>query len=311
MGTSPFKIRWWKWYLVNLTDWHKPVLVKIEFNSEKQAISYRDRHLNNDFNPIIGHRAKAYNLSQKAPGENTDSVHPTLGKDKYDYPRHVVTEHDRHLFRHYERRKAKKMKRLPEIKHEDMLMILEGKITRFLIRTSTFRHYHLVFTEPSPNLKYYQRISPWPFYLRIMTIIEKTLLEYGYDIGPWPLHVVVIKIYTCYWKLVLRWIRDKWHQWEPNEFKYKITKPFLRELKARGFIPFEESGYQFGDYYQYFDYEGKRWVYKEKAWWWNPGKKADDNFLTWQYSNIEIPGLIKSVWYPNYLELYERGLLNT
>lgn len=222
-----FKPIWWKWYLVDVRNWHKPVIVKKHFDNAPQCEDYKDRWLGNEFEAIIGKRVIDLKLKWGI-NRKRNHRHRTQSASKYRFPKHVKTQEEKQLFRLRQQRKTKRMKRLPELTYKDLNYILNKRPIGFLIRTKAFRSFEFAYSEGRPSLKHYIKKYKWPSIVNLCTVIEKTLEEYNYDTGPWPIHLVVIKVYELYGEKV-----DKFHYF--NKHQPSFPRRAKEEFIARGF----------------------------------------------------------------------------
>lgn len=222
-----FKVQWWRWYLVDVRDWHKPRIVRKHFENKKQAIKFSRDWLGSEFEPLKGYKAMELNLKDGL-NKKPKHRHPTLRANKYDYPPHLKTQKEKQIFRLRLQKKQHVMKHLKPITRKDIFYMLEKKPMGFVIRTKAFSYWHWVYLEPGKNFKYYRRKMKWPNKIRTLLIIEKTLLKFKYDTGPWPLHEVVIAIYDHYKKSLDKFINLNKNPKNENKIK--------AEFIARGFV---------------------------------------------------------------------------
>ena len=47
-----FKVKKWKWYLVDLRDFYYPVIVRVHLINKEQATWFRDKHYDNSFSQV-------------------------------------------------------------------------------------------------------------------------------------------------------------------------------------------------------------------------------------------------------------------
>ena len=219
-----FKIQKYKWYLVDLRDYHNPVLVRKHLDSKQQAEQFRDKYYENGFDVIYWKEAREYNLRDYINKKRSHKHHTS----KYQYPRDCITPQQRHIFRNVQRKKAKQKMRRPKVTETAIWEILDDQPVLFVKRVKHYADNHWVYTEPIEGLKEFQKIYEWPNELRHLCNIVRTLNEY-YDVGLYEMHKVALFIYKK-WGVRIRRHCDKYPQSNPRD-KNKIRA----ELLARGF----------------------------------------------------------------------------
>lgn len=227
---SNFKIKWWKWYLVDVKDWRRPLLVRKHFNKEDIAVEFADKYLGDQFEPIRGYEALDLGV-RDYPNIKKKYRHSFKGTTSYKYPPHIKTDHQKRIYRITQHTKRYRMKEFEPITPKEVYYLLKKRPIEFAIRTKTFRNWQWPYSKPSEHLKKYINEVEYPKYVRILTVIEKTLIKYKYDIGPWPIYHVAISIYNQYKSLLDRFT-DTLLYLEDNA---KNRRRVREELKARGF----------------------------------------------------------------------------
>lgn len=219
-----FEVKWWAWYLIDLRNWHRPIIVRKHFQTKAIALDYRKTWMTSDYQVLRGHEAEDMGLTNKLRIIKKIRHH-TRSASKYHFPDSCVTQEQKQLFRLRQRRKINRMKRLPELTYKDLIFLLERNPTRFCIRTKIWRNWKYSHAIPTSNLHWYQKFYKWPQEVHICTVIEKTLIHYNYDIGIWPMEQVVRMIYMEYGTVI-------------NKFQRGVAKSEYwakKELEARGF----------------------------------------------------------------------------
>ena len=222
-----FKVMWWRWYLVDVTNWHRPVIIRKHFDNKEQASDYRKRYFNNEeYDLIIGHEAMELQLRDWVSIRHKNH-HPTRDAPKYVYPDWCKTQRQRQTFRLRTQKKKLFMKNLPDITPKDIFYILRKKPIQFVLNTKRFKNWHYAYSEPTKNLLHYIEIYKWPEIVSVLALIEKTLKHFNYDIGPWPIKHIVVRIYDKYGDMI-------------RKFRTGISldhEKAVLEFKARGFVP--------------------------------------------------------------------------
>lgn len=220
-----FKIQKFKWYLVDVRDYHKPVLVRKHLDSKEQAEIFRDRYYDKNYIIIYWKEARDYDLRDFVNKHRTHGHHTA----KYVYPDDCVTQHARQLFRNNERKKMKQNIRLPKVSETAVWEILDDKPVLFVKRVSHYADNHWVYSDPVEGLKVfegeYEKIDD----LRYLCNIVRTLRKY-YDLGLYDVAKVALLIYKKWGKRIKRHC-DVYPKYMPRDHE-KIIK----EFKARGFV---------------------------------------------------------------------------
>ena len=219
-----FKPQKWKWYVVDLTNLHKPVLIRKHLENKSQAVSFKERYYNTkEYDIVNWKQVKKFDLDH-GPKSRKHKIHTT----KWLYPEGCVTRHQKQLYRFIERRKMTKDKRLPKVTLNAIYDILEEKPVKFIKRLKAYRDNHWVYTEPVEGLRDLKKKYKWPEDLVYLSNIIRALTDY-YNVGLYSKAEVAIFIYER-WKS-----RVKAHCDVLEANPTDISK-ILAEFKARGFI---------------------------------------------------------------------------
>lgn len=234
-----FKVKKFKWYLVDLTNFHNPILVRKHLDNKFQAEWFKEKYYGDKFEVISWKDAKKHNINPHISYYKTHINHAT----KYDYPdKYNTNSRKRHAYRDLQRKKARQIMRLPKVTETAVWEIIDDKPILFVKRMKYYADNHWVFTEPVEGLKEFQKRFSWPKDLRHLCNIVRILREY-YDVGLYPIHKVAFFIYKK-WGARIRKHCDKYPQVIPSD-KEKVRFEFL----ARGFIPLHSPNFGPGNSY--------------------------------------------------------------
>lgn len=220
-----FSIKSLKWYVVDLTDWHNPKVLRKHFDDKKQAKEFINRNLKGDWQPVYGKEALKMDL--------THYKNRIVRKPKYDYPKDCKTQKQRHLFRIMYRRKYRERIQSMRITEEVILDILEDAPVKFVKRMKSFKKYHWAYSQPVEGFKYFTKRYKYPRDVVQLSRIVKTLEKYHYDVAEFPIAKIATKIYKLYQNRINKHIGDG------DNPKLNLKK-LEKEYRARGFIPAEE-----------------------------------------------------------------------
>jgi len=274
-----FKVNKWKWYLVDVRDYHKPVIVRKHLDSKEQAKKFKERHYDNDFEIILGKEALRYGLKDfinYKPGNRHKS-----NTTKYNYPDHVVTDKEKEIYRHNLKRAMQQNKRKPKITSLILTEILEDNFTLFFLRLKKRRAWHWIFSKPFYGICSFEDKYKWPYHIKYLINIIKILKKY-YDYGFYDPIDVTIYIYERWKKKI-----QSWDTLEANPTKkWKIKREFL----ARGFIEKSQSGFKESDSFVETIWIKPILVYPELCW--HAGKDMEkyDHLVYDLQRLIGIPG---------------------
>ena len=185
-----FKVQKWKWYLVDLRNFHKPVLVRKHLDTKIQAIQFRDKYYDKNFDVINYKVAFKYDLRDFINKKRRHGHHTA----KFNYPKDCKTQLQRQIFRNNERRKMKQIKRLPKVTETAVWEILDDKPVLFMKRLSHYKDNHWAFSEPVEGLKVFKKKYEFPNPIHYLCNIVRVLNEY-YNVGLYDMATVAILIY--------------------------------------------------------------------------------------------------------------------
>lgn len=281
-----FKIKKWKWYVVDFTNLHDPVLIRKHCETKKQARSIIDRYYDkNNYSVVSWKEAELMDLRDYP---HFSRRHHKQHIAKYEYPPDRVSQIERQLYRNNERKKMKQKKRLPKVTETAVWEIIEDKPVLFIKRLKAYRDNHWVYSEPVEGLSEFKKHYEWPKDFRHLCNIVRTLNDY-YDIGPYDMAQVAMFIYK-------KWNgRIKSHcdnvSGNPSD-KEKVIQEYI----ARGFIKLTETE---------FDDSKDSWVesigifpplvYPELAWHTTYDQKLYKHYIYDLYKWVGIPGWSRAV----------------
>jgi len=218
-----FKIQKWKWYVVDTSDWHKPVLVRKHLDNKKQAIRYRDKYYP-EFDVIYYKDALEMGLRDFINKKKTHTQHTA----KYEYPLNKTTQAQRHSFRNNERKKMKQKKRMPKLTETVVWEMIDDKPVFFMKQLKKFIKNHWAYSRPVEGLKVFKEKYEWPQDVVLLSNIVRCLKTY-YDVGLYDVSEVAMFIYEKWGDRVRRHMR--------TVDAIPIDKEAVaKELGARGFM---------------------------------------------------------------------------
>lgn len=220
-----FKVKKFKWYILDLRDFRKPVIVRKHLDNKMQAKLFKEKYYpGSKYDIIYWKEAKKYGI-RDFESKRRKHLHHT---SKYEYPEGCNTPRKKLLYRQVQRKKARQIMRQPKVTENIVWEIIDDKPIFFVKRVKRYAGNHWVFSEPVEGLKELQKIYRWPSDLRHLCNIIRVLRKY-YDTGLYPVHKVAILIYKK-WGARIRKHCDKYPQAIPID-KEKVKK----ELMKRGF----------------------------------------------------------------------------
>lgn len=220
-----FKIKKFKWYLVDLTNFHHPILVRKHLDNKIQAQKFKDKYYGDRFEVIYWKEAKRHNINPHTSYHITHINHAS----KYEYPdKYNTSPRKRQIYRDIQRRKARQIMRLPKVTEAILWEIIDDMPVLFVKRVKYYADNHWIYTEPVEGLKEMEKRYPWPKDLRHLCNIVRVLKEY-YDVGIYPIHKVAFLIYKK-WGARIRRHCDKHPQSNPTD-----TEKVKAEFFKRGF----------------------------------------------------------------------------
>lgn len=221
---SDFWINKWKWYVVDLRNWHKPWLVRKHLDNKKQALQFRDKYFDKHFQIISGHKAISLGLKDKI-NLRKKNRHSQEKHSKYIFPPHVITPMQKISYRSSQRAKHK---RKVAMDFDDLMIILEDQPILFQKRLWKYKANHFPFSQPVPELKIYQKYFTWHDDLKHLSNISRCMRDYyERDIGDFPIATIAQIVYDVWGDRVKR-------HGESYPNTPKNVDKVVEELYARG-----------------------------------------------------------------------------
>lgn len=173
-----FEVNYIKWYLVDMTDYHHPVLVRKHLNNKEEAKTFKKLHYPT-FEIIKGKEAIKLNIKD---WHNGKPKHRHRKASKYEYPSHIKTLNQQKIYRGNRRRAMKN--KPPKLTYDVVKDILKGKPIFFITkRVTKFLGNHWGLSEPVPGYKKITDLhGDYPDMVRIISNICRALMKY-YDCG--------------------------------------------------------------------------------------------------------------------------------
>lgn len=277
-----FKIEYVKWYLVDMTNWHHPVIVRKHLFTKKEAKAFRDKHYP-DFEIIYGKKAIELNIKD---WHNAKPKHRHRNVSKYDWPEHAKTQYQRKIHRGIKRKAMKR--KAPKLTLDIIKDILREKPLHFIvIQMRKYQKNHWAFSDKVGGFKKilekYESKS-YQDMVYISNIVR--LLESGYDCGLYKRIDVAFKIFDLYGDLLKR-IHTGVKIIPTNE--KKVREEFL----ARGFI--ESDGMMINKNHISTIHIKKRMVYPGGCWHSVKDKLyPEGEYIYDLHERIGIPGFTKA-----------------
>ena len=228
-----FKPNKWKWYIVDLRDWHKPVLVRKHLDTYNQARRFRKEYFDKNYSVVGGKRAIEMDIRDFI---NKKRRHGQILKaSKYEYPSYIKTKQQKKIYRtqlgNRRRLGTQKLMVTKNVAWE----IIEDKPMRFIKRLTLYNANHFPFSQPVEGVlrwkKEYEDIDD----IRHLANIVRCLKGY-YDLGDYRVEEVAEVIYKIWRKKIEKWCTG--YKTNPTDME-QIEKEFI----ARGFIPKSEIDY--------------------------------------------------------------------
>ena len=232
-----FKVKKWKWYLVDLRDFHHPVIVRKHLDSKLQAIWYRDKYYDKYFDVVDWKTAWKYGLRDYI---NKKRRHKWKTA-KYNYPEGCNTTKLKKNFRENERKKMRQKKRRPKITETAVWEILDDRPSLFIKRLKHYRDNHWAYSQPVEGLILFKKRFEWPKDIKHLCNIVRVLQEY-YDYGRYNVAELAIFIYKKWGKKIRKYGEGTRSIPQDHE---KISKEFRR----RGFVEWDEVNFDEEDSY--------------------------------------------------------------
>lgn len=228
-----FDILWWKWYIVDLSDWYKPLIVRKHFNTKKQARGFKKKNFNRHFEIVSGREVKTYKVFQWTKPRKCG--YKEANYPKYDYPEDCKTKYQKKLFRNSQRRKMRtdKNKDKPKLKEIHIWDLLDNKPMLFLTRLKKQRNNHYICSQGNRQLREFIG-KKYPNEIIPLHIIVKTLIYYNYGRAMWKYKDVAKLIYLMWQERIDKRLKNPSI---PN------NQELFKEFLARGFIPLSETDF--------------------------------------------------------------------
>jgi len=277
-----FKVKKWKWYLVDLRNFHKPVLVRKHLDNKQQAEEFKERYYNKYYDVINWKEAMKYGLRDFINKKKRHKHHTA----KYNYPSKYKTQHQRQIYRNTERKKMKQLKRLPKVTETAVWEILNDQPVLFITRLKYYRDNHWAFSEPVEGLHEFEKHYDWPRDIRHICNIVRVLKEY-YDLGLYDTAQVAMFIYEK-WKHRIKKHCDVLRANPIDEDKV------IKEFKARGFLEKSEIGFNEGDNYIESIRIKPTLAHPEVCWFAGRDSKLYDHNVFDFQTGMGIPGFTKA-----------------
>lgn len=280
-----FKIQKWKWYVVDHTNLHDPIIIRKHCETKEQADFLRKRHYNTaDYSVVNWKTAEEMGLRDYP---SRSKRHHKRHLTKYNYPPGCDTRLQRKMFRDVERRKRRQKMRLPKVTETAVWEIMDDKPVLFVKRISHYKDNHWAFSEPVEGLNDFKKEYQWPRDIRHLCNIVRVLNEY-YNIGPYDMAQVALFIYK-------KWgARIRKHCGGVRAIPQNHEKVIL-EFKARGFVEEDTLNY---------DPDQESWVesihikpklaHPEVCWHTARDKQLYDHNIYDFQSGMGIPGYTRS-----------------
>lgn len=232
-----FKVKKWKWYLVDLRNFHKPVIVRKHLDNKLQAIRYRDKYYDKYFEVIDWKTAFKYGIRDYV---NKKRRHKWKTA-KYNYPEGCNTRVLKHNFRVNEQKKMRQKKRLPKVTETAVWEILDDRPTLFMMRLKYYRDNHWAYSQPVEGIRVFKKKYEWPKDIKHLCNIVRVLQEY-YDYGRYDVSEIAMFIYKKWKKRVIKY-------GESVRSIPRDHEKIIAEFKRRGFVEWDETDFEEGDSY--------------------------------------------------------------
>lgn len=280
-----FKIKKWKWYIVDFRNWHRPEIIQKHFDTKEQAWDFKETYLGRGFEIVDWRKAFKKGLYKFKSQKNSRGL---ARNPKFKYPPNCKTQYQRQLFRNNERRRMRTDRERPKVNKRIAKEIIDNKPMLFMKRLSKYRNNHWAYSQPVKGFnRWKRRFGHDMVAVEIFSNIVRCL-EKHYDLGPylvWEVAEILYEIYPM-------WI-EKWLKSDP------IYGPRLQyveaEFIARGFKSiFEVNPDPKGSYVMSINL-GRIYVYPERCWHHNLEKGKYKHYIYDLQAMIGIPGYTKAL----------------
>jgi hypothetical protein len=183
-----FKIQKWKWYVVDNSDWHKPILVRKHLDTKEQATMFRDKYYLG-FDVVYYKEALDFGLN-----DGFHTQRHIQHAAKYEYPDTHTTQQQKHIFRNTQRAKMKTEKNTPKLSETAMWEIIDDKPIFFIMkRMKQYRMNQFPYSEPVEGIATFKELREWPSQIVRLSNIVRCLKDH-YDIGYYNMVDVALAI---------------------------------------------------------------------------------------------------------------------
>lgn len=282
-----FKVKKWKWYLVDLRNFHKPVIVRKHLDNKLQAIRYRDKYYDKYFEVVDWKTAFKYGIRDYI---NKKKRHKWKTA-KYNYPNGCNTEKLKQNFRENARKKMRQKKRLPKVTETAVWEILDDRPTLFMMRLKYYRDNHWAYSQPVEGIRVFKKKYEWPKDIKHLCNIVRVLQEY-YDYGRYDVSEIAMFIYKKWKKRVIKY-------GESVRAIPQDHEKIIAEFKRRGFVEWDETDFEEGDSYIKTIHIQPTLFHPEVCWHRHKDIKRYDHSVFEFQTGMGIPG---------YTEAYQSGL---
>lgn len=226
-----FKPNKWKWYLIDLTNWHRPIIVKKHLDSYRQARDYRDRVFNKNFTVASGREALKLDIKNFI---NYTRCHSLIRvTSKYIYPPWVKTRNQKKVYRTQLGNRRRSGRKRVMASKTAVWDIIDNKPMKFIKRLTLYNNNHYPYSQPVAGVwgwkKRYFEIGE----IRLLCNIVRVLQKY-YDLGDYQVEEVAEIAYGIWGAKIRKWCTG--FNTNPTDLK-QIEKEYI----ARGFIPLSET----------------------------------------------------------------------
>jgi len=273
-----FYVHKWKFYLVDMRDWHNPVLVRKHFDNKNQANDFKIKYGNRNYEIILGKIALNMELRDWY-NDKPNHRHPIARFSKYNFPPHVKTQMQKLIFRGNKRRKLKRKKYRPMLTYKLFRELVDQNEMLFFKRLRDYTVYYTAYSNPVKGFNSFKKEYQYPFDIVNLSAIYRCLTRY-YDLGVHDPTELSIFIYEMFRERVIKWRCGP-------DMSFKEEEIVKTEFLARGFIPKTDSKFEDNENaFVQTIYIKPILVYPEEAW-----IKGEDEVL-YDHNVYELQGLV-------------------
>jgi len=275
-----FKIKKWKWYIVDFRNWHRPEIIQKHFDTKEQAWDFKETYLGRGFEIVNWKKAFNRGLYKFKSQKNSRGL---ARNPKFKYPPDCKTQYQRQLFRNNERRRMRTNRERPKVSKKVIREIIEDKPMLFMKRLNGFRNNHWTYSQPVRGFtRWKEKFGYDMIAVEILSNIVRCL-EKHYDLGPYYSDEVAEILNEMY----PMWI-DKWLK--PDGVYGPRLQYVEAEFLARGFKPIFEVNPDPEGHYIRSIYLGQIYVFPERCWHEFSEKKKFKYYIYDLQAMIGIPG---------------------